>query len=393
MLRMLRCAPLVAALGLCGAVLGGAMQAEAPVATVPRLEGGMRPASEIEAAVRAALARTGVRSASVAVVRGADPVFVMAAGTRTGSGNASADPLTVFRAASLSKPVFAYLVLMLAAECRIDLDRPLHRYLARPLPDYPEYADLAGDTRYQTITARMALSHRTGFPNWRWQTDDGKLAVGFAPGQRFRYSGEGYRYLQFVVEQITGRPLDALAHERVFLPLGMTRTSYVWRDAYESNGAVDRVAIEKMFGKDFLGVPNAAGSMLTTASDYGRFLGAVLTGRGLPIHWRDQLFLPQTAITADRLFGPAAAASPATGRERSPFWCLGWGGFQGRAGTARFHVGYDSPEYENFAVLYVDRNLGVVVLTSGGRGPASASPEFVKALIGETDIPFRWMGY
>jgi len=140
-------------------------------------------------------------------------------------------------------------------------------------------------------------------------------------------------------------------------------------------------------------VPNAAGSLLTTAADYARFLGAVLTGRGLSGKWRDEMLRPQFVVAGDQLFGPAVAAGPATGRERGPFWCLGWGGFQGAAGPARFHVGYDSPEFENYAVIYLEKNIGVVVLTSGGRGPDSASPVFVRALIGETDTPFRWMGY
>ncbi len=56
---------------------------------------------------------------------------------------------TVTGAASLSKTVFAYLVMLLAEEGVIDLDKPLQAYLARPLPDYPAYADLAGDERYK----------------------------------------------------------------------------------------------------------------------------------------------------------------------------------------------------------------------------------------------------
>ncbi len=87
---------------------------------------------------------------------------------------------------------------------------PLYQYLQKPLPDYPEYADLAGDTRYRAITARLALSHRTGFPNWRRQTKEGKLVFQYIPGEKFLYSGEGYRYLQFVVEHITGEPLRRL---------------------------------------------------------------------------------------------------------------------------------------------------------------------------------------
>ena len=101
----------------------------------------------------------------------------------------------------------------------------------------------------------------------------------------------------------------------------------------------------------------------------------------------------QTSIAGERLFGPPAAVGPATGQESSPFWCLGWGGFRSASGAARFHVGYDSPEYENFAMIYPDRQIGLVVLTSGGRGPDSSTPALVRALIGDTDTPFRWMGY
>ena len=350
-------------------------------------------ALRIEAAVQAALKQTRVKAASVAVVRGEAPVWLVAVGTRVGPADAAANADTVFRAASLSKPVFAYLVFTLINEGRLDLDRPLSQYLAKRLPEYPEYADLAGDARYEAITARLALSHRTGFPNWRWQTKDKKLGLQFNPGEKFLYSGEGYLYLQFVVEHITGKDLETLARERVFQPLGMTRTSYVWQDEYAGNCAIDRAPIEKIFGKRFLSVPNSAGSLLTTAADYGRFLSAVLTGRGLPSRWREEMLRPQTVVAVEQLFGPAVAAAPATGREGSPFWCLGWGGFQDSAGTTRFHVGFDSPEYDNYATIYPGKTTGLVVLTSGGRGPASASPVFVKALIGDTDTPFRWMGY
>ena len=67
--------------------------------------------------------------------------------------------------ASLSKVVFAYLVMQLVQEKRLDLARPLAEYLPRPLPEYEAYRDLAGDARWQKLTARMALTHTTGLPN------------------------------------------------------------------------------------------------------------------------------------------------------------------------------------------------------------------------------------
>ena len=101
--------------------------------------------------------------------------------------------------------------MLLVEEGVIDLDKPLQAYLAKPLPDYPAYADLAGDERYKQITARMVLSHSTGFPNWRQFEPDGRLKFLFAPGARYSYSGEGFALLQMVVEEITGRDLETLA--------------------------------------------------------------------------------------------------------------------------------------------------------------------------------------
>src|SRR5262249_23065566 len=77
----------------------------------------------------------------------------------------------------------------------------------------------------------------TGFPNWRWFEDDHKLKIHFEPGARFAYSGEGIVLLQLVVETIVKEPLDALMRERVFVPLGMTRTSMIWEDRFENDFA------------------------------------------------------------------------------------------------------------------------------------------------------------
>ena len=360
---------------------------------VPTLLGAVRPAVQVDRALDAAFERTGVAAASIAVLGPAGSLYSRTLGRRVGAAATPADDRTVFRAASLGKAVFAYLVFTLVGSGQLDLDRPLHEYLPRPLTDYPDYADLRGDLRYRTITARLALSHRTGFPNWRWQLDDGKLRILFDPGTKFLYSGEGYRYLQLVVEQIAGRTLEALAQERVFRPLGMNDTSYAWTDEFATNCAIDRAPIEKVFGPDFLRRANCAGSLLTTATDYARFLSAILDGKGLPGRLRDEMLRPQASIAGRALFGSPADTGPAAAAGAAPSWCLGWGAFASRAGAARFHVGYDSPEYENYAALYLDRKIGLVVLTSGGRGPNSAVPHFVEAAIGNNDTPFAWAGY
>ena len=109
------------------------------------------------------------------------------------------------------------------------LEAGADEYLSKPLHECPAYADLKTDERYQQITARHVLGHSTGFPNWRFLTQDQRLNIKFPPGERYSYSGEGINLLQMVVEEITGKSLEDLAQEKVFGPLGMTRSSYVWQ--------------------------------------------------------------------------------------------------------------------------------------------------------------------
>jgi CubicO group peptidase (beta-lactamase class C family) len=201
------------------------------------LDGDTVPVDRLEAAIRHAMAKANVAGLSVAIINDGRIAYVRGFGFRDRAAGIPFDEQTVTGAASLSKTVFAYLLMLLAEEGAIELDKPLQAYLPRPLPTYPAYADLATDDRYRQITARMALSHSTGFPNWRWLTPEKRLTFLFAPGSRFSYSGEGIALLQMVVEEITGEDLETLARRRVFEPLGMTRTSYSWRVEFDANAA------------------------------------------------------------------------------------------------------------------------------------------------------------
>lgn len=141
------------------------------------------------------------------------------------------DAQTVFEAASMSKLLMAYAALRLVEQGTLDLDRSLAEYLDRPY--------LLEEPRHRRITARMVLSHTTGFPNWRtngWQRG-GPLPLLSEPGTRFTYSGEGFLYLQRVVEHITGTPVDARLKATLIGPLGMTNSSLVWLDRFVQQAA------------------------------------------------------------------------------------------------------------------------------------------------------------
>src|SRR4051812_42480914 len=92
-------------------------------------------------------------------------------------------PLTsraLFNVASLTKLVVAVTTLRLADAGALALDAPLD-------PDWVD-PDIAGDARHSKLTARLILSHQTGFPNWRYGTPSKKLGFLFDPGTRFGYS-------------------------------------------------------------------------------------------------------------------------------------------------------------------------------------------------------------
>ncbi|MBI2688962.1 MAG: beta-lactamase family protein [Acidobacteria bacterium] len=123
---------------------------------------------------------------------------------------------TVFQAASLTKQVTAYVAFALRDQGKLDFAAPLVRYV-----------DDITDERSRRVTLRHVLSHSSGFPNWRNEVGQG-LVSAFEPGEKWQYSGEGYVYLQRIIEHITGKSFWSTAEEIVFRPLKMQSTAMCW---------------------------------------------------------------------------------------------------------------------------------------------------------------------
>ena len=324
---------------------------------------------------------------SVAVVQDGRIVFSAVRGeVRRGR---PADTSTVFRGASLGKPVFAYLVLRLADEGVLALDSPLVDLLPRPLSAFAHYRALAADPRHRALTARRILSQQSGLPNWNRQ---GPVPLLAQPGTVFWYSGEGYQLLQFVLEQRTGRTVEDLARENVFEPLGMTHSSYLWLPRFDGRFAVDSLVARHPILRRSREQAEVAGSLLTTAADYARFLLAVLEGRGLSAAARSVMRTPQVAIRSASLFslpGPDSGTSQAQGLG----WTVGWGRSESPLGPVLFHVGREGG-CENYAVMFPDRRTALVVLSAR---PLEAEGTFTarltQGLIGDTWSPLDWLEY
>lgn len=203
---------------------------------------------------------------------------------------------TIFNVASLTKPVVAVLILKLVSAGKWDLDEPLDKYWVDP--------DLINDPRHKKLTTRIILSHRTGFANWRWLNESKKLEFAFEPGTKYQYSGEGLEYLRKAVEKKFNQPIEKLAHELIFKPLGMPDTRFFW-DAgmnesrfavgYDSKGNAYKIYKNTK--------ANAADDLLTTVEDYGKFLAFVMNGAGLSKDVFDEMVGHQIQTKENKFFG------------------------------------------------------------------------------------------
>ena len=347
------------------------------------------------------MARTHAQGLAVAVIDHGQVGSVGAWGLR----NAKGDPLTtdtVMYGASLTKTVFAYMVMQLVDQGRLKLDTPLKDDLDKPLPAYPPdaafpdkygpYKDLADDPRWQAITPRMCLTHSTGFNNF-WFIEPGqKLRIHFDPGTRYSYSGEGFILLQFVVEhgraaQGLGLDIGELA-KADFDRLGMTRTSLVWRNGQDPNVADGWNDQGEPKPHDKRSKPRAAGSMNTTISDLSRFAAALVRGDGLSAASRTEIARPSLHIGTAHQFPPFAADVPARARRKDLAAGLGVVVFDGPQGHGFYKGGHDG-QTANTLVCLENGQRCVLVLSNDVRAEAGFA-DLVRFILGDTGVPYDW---
>ena len=351
------------------------------------------PAS-VEAEVSRAMAETGAKGLTVAVVEDGRPAYVKAWGVR----NAKGEPLTtetIMYGASITKAAFAYMVMQLAEEGVIGLDTPIERYLPQPLPSYtdPEerYADwnhLAGDERWRKITPRMLLTHSAGFANFFWLNPDKKLRIFFEPGARYSYSGDGYILMQFVLERGLGLDVGAEMKRRVFERFGMTNTDMMWRPAFAANMADGWDEAGKTEPHDERSKVRAAGSMDTTIADMARFAAGYVRGEGLSARGRAELTRAQLGIDSASQFPVLQAPLPPEQRRADLAAGLGVIAFEGPQGRAFLKGGHNDTTRN--MMLCVERGRRCVVLMANDARAEKAFPRLVRAVLGETGAPWGW---
>lgn len=218
-----------------------------------------------------------IPGASLALIKDGKVVYHKTYGLKNTFTGEKVEENTLFEAASITKPVFAFAVQRLAERGVIDMDKPLYEYLP--------YPDIEYDERYKLITAKHVLTHRTGFPNWR----DGKLIIKFTPGTGYGYSGEGFEYLKMVVEKITGKKVEQVLQEEVIEPMGLYHTFFSRNDSLRKMVANGHYEFLPNFDQ-LPEKPGMAYSMHTEAKIFTRFMLYLLEQKGLKKETYDNMF-------------------------------------------------------------------------------------------------------
>lgn len=337
----------------------------------------------------------GVPGVAIAVVDRAKPVWSGSFGVKN---MLTRDPVredTLFEAASMTKPVFAYVVMRLVDEKRLDLDKPLVAYRRAPNP--------GNDPNLERITARHVLEHSTGLPNWSSEP----LVTSQPPGSGFTYSGEAFVWLQLVIEQIMGTGLGSVMQAKLFEPGGMSRSSFGWDEGianalvfghseppegeqklprqptremgdrllplatkwrkpiaswtYEDSVRAMREADPKSPPSTHGLLVNTAGGLLTTASDYAKFM-VLMMDRPKRAAWEISDTARQAMLTP-RL--------EIRGRDISR--ALGWELEQSPSGMLFQHSGSNYGIFKTLGVGDARNGRAIIVFTNAANGNALAA--------------------
>jgi CubicO group peptidase (beta-lactamase class C family) len=255
---------------------------------------------------------------------------------------------TIWNVASLTKPLTAMTVMSLISKGKFDLDEPVSDYFIDP--------DIKDDPRTAKLTARIILSHQTGFKNWPYMEPDKKLKFHYEPGKAYGYSGAGYEYLRKTIEKKFNKPLEALAKEELLIPLGMKDTHFGWNDSLDSSrfaGAYDEKGVP--YNNKYRS-GNAADWLVVSMEDYCKFALYVMNGAGVSKKLFDEITRIQ--VHFDTL-----------GTNKDDGMGLGWEVIRnlGQGEYALTHDGSD-PGIATLVLLFPNSKRGIVIFANGNKG-------------------------
>jgi CubicO group peptidase (beta-lactamase class C family) len=259
-----------------------------------------------------------------------------------------AQSTTLFDVASLTKTITTLLTLQLVSDNLWNLDAPIYHYWVDP--------DVKDNPLHKKLTTRHILSHRSGFPNWRWMHETKKLTFEFEPGSKFQYSGEGFEYLRIALEKKFNTSFEKLVDSLVFIPNRMNSSHLTWNtkiDSAQFAGTYDEAGHLYTYTKEY--TANAADNLLTTIEDFGGLAANILSGKLIHPNVYNEMIHAQSIVREGINFG------------------LGWIVFNDlpNGEYALFNAGSDQG-VNALLILLPHSKRGLLVFTNGdnGRGVA-----------------------
>ena len=363
-----------------------------------RIDGSKISTTEIDRIIIKLMDTANVQGLSLGILNKNKIVYTKSYGFKNKVKKELLDTNTILQAASFTKSVFAYLSMILVQEKILELDKPLYHYLSKPIPEYAYYADLKTNDQWKLITTRMCLSHTTGLPNIKeLDVKTGefdttlKLKIYFRPGLQYAYSGEGLRLLQLVIEEITKKTIEELAIEKVFNPIGMTRTGFIWHPRFDDNYAIGHLENGDLNPKSKKTVPRASGNMVTTIMDFSRFVEYIMQGKGLSAKYRTMMLTPQIAINSKYQFPTILDETTTENKSINLSYGLGWGLLKCKYGWAFYKEGHDDA-WRNYTINFYDKGVGIIIMTNSANAELIYK-ELLKKVIGDTFTPWQWQRY
>lgn len=282
---------------------------------------------------------------------------------------------TQFWACSLSKPVFAYLVLKLTKDGTLP-----ENFLDEDILWDEELFGPQGEKKL--LTPKMLLSHQTGLPN-----NERPFTFKFNPGEGFRYSGEGYFYLQKIIEEKTNKSLEELAQDKIFGPsaLNMTRTTFLFPEEGNKATAHDQDRVPNPLEKSQANNSNAAASLHTTANDYARFLMACMNDKDFLDLITPQIASMEKDIDANEKGLKSETLKPID-------WGMGFGLQKNKDGkvVAAFHWGH-GPGTRSFFVINLEHPQSALVYLTNSDNGLGIAKNIAKPVVGDISVIMKFL--
>lgn len=247
-------------------------------------------ADQVDGYIEAEMRKQHIPGLSLAVVQAGKVVKTKGYGLANIELNVHATPSTVYQLQSITKSFVACGIMLLAEDGKLGLDDKITNYLSG-LPQ-----------AWSGVTVRHMVTHTSGIPNFVSDQGSGKEIIAFAqkvssseeiigwaagrpmkfaPGEGRRYSSTGYHLLGLIIEKVSGKSWGQFLHERIFAPLGMTRTR-VWSSVdiipNRASGYINFGSLKNGLWMTPAYMESAAGGLVSTVEDMSRWESALEAG-------------------------------------------------------------------------------------------------------------------